>query len=52
MQHIEDLKIREMLAASLLVVSIVGFGLLPTPLIDLSTSTLKHINISIKQRFL
>ncbi len=52
MQRIEDLKIREMLAASLLVVSIVGFGLLPTPLIDLSTSTLKHINISIKQRFL
>jgi NADH-quinone oxidoreductase subunit M len=52
MQRIEDLKIREMLAASLLVVSIVGFGLLPAPLIDLSTSTLKHINISIKQRFL
>jgi NADH-quinone oxidoreductase subunit M len=52
MQRIEDLTTREMLAASLLVVSIVGFGLLPTPLIDLSTSTLKHINISIKQRFL
>ena len=52
MQHIEDLKPREMLAASLLVVSIVGFGLLPAPLIDLSTRTLKHINISIKQRFL
>ncbi len=52
MQTIEDLRTPEMFAASLLVVSIVLFGLVPAPLIDLSTSTLKHINSSIKQRFL
>jgi NADH-quinone oxidoreductase subunit M len=52
MQNIEDLKLPEMLAASVLVVSIVGFGLIPAPLIDLSTSTLKHINIMHSKRLL
>lgn len=52
MQNIEDLKLPEMLAASVLVVSIVGFGLIPAPLIDLSSSTLKHINIMHSKRLL
>jgi NADH-quinone oxidoreductase subunit M len=52
MQNIEDLKLPEMLAASVLVVSIVGFGLIPAPLIDLSASTLKHINIMHSKRLL
>jgi len=52
MQNIDDLRAPEMLAASVLVISIVGFGLLPAPLIDLSASTLKHINILQSKRFL
>jgi NADH-quinone oxidoreductase subunit M len=52
MQNIDDLRVPEMLAASVLVISIVGFGLLPAPLIDLSASTLKHINILQSKRFL
>jgi NADH-quinone oxidoreductase subunit M len=52
MQNIEDLRVPEILAASVLVISIIGFGLLPAPLIDLSASTLKHINILQSKRFL
>lgn len=52
MQHIEDLRLPEMLAASVLVASIVLFGLMPTLLIDLSASTLKHIQLSHSKRFL
>jgi NADH-quinone oxidoreductase subunit M len=49
---IDDLKVHEMFAASLLVISIIGFGLIPTPLLDLSASTLKHINILHSKRIL
>ncbi|MDO9212262.1 MAG: NADH-quinone oxidoreductase subunit M [Methylococcales bacterium] len=52
MQNIDDLRLPEILAASVLVISIIGFGLLPAPLIDLSASTLKHINILQSKRFL
>ncbi|MSP27855.1 MAG: NADH-quinone oxidoreductase subunit M [Methylococcales bacterium] len=52
MQNIADLKLPEMLAASVLVASIVGLGLIPAPLIDLSASTLKHINIMHSKRLL
>ncbi|MCX7066311.1 MAG: NADH-quinone oxidoreductase subunit M [Methylococcales bacterium] len=52
MQSIEDLRLPEMLAVSLLVGSIVLFGLAPTPLIDLSASTLKQINTAYSKRFL
>jgi NADH-quinone oxidoreductase subunit M len=52
MQHIDDLRLPEILTASVLVVSIVVFGLAPTPLINLSASTLKHIHISNSKRLL
>jgi NADH-quinone oxidoreductase subunit M len=52
MQKIEDLRVPEMLAASVLVSGILWFGLMPQPLIDLSASTIKHIDISHSKRFL
>ncbi len=52
MQSIEDLRVPEMLAASVLVLGILWFGLMPEPLIDLSASTIKHIDISRSNRFL
>ena len=52
MQKIEDLRVPEMLAASVLVSGIVWFGLMPQPLIDLSASTIRHIDISHSKRFL
>jgi NADH-quinone oxidoreductase subunit M len=52
MQNIDDLRLPEMLAASVLVAGIIGFGLLPSPLIDLSASTLNHINIAHSKRLL
>lgn len=52
MQSIEDLRVSEMLAASILMCGILWFGLMPQPLIDLSASTIKHIEISHSKRFL
>jgi NADH-quinone oxidoreductase subunit M len=52
MQAIDDLRLPEMLAASVLVVSIILLGLAPTPLLDLSASTLKQIHTSYSKRFL
>jgi NADH-quinone oxidoreductase subunit M len=52
MQAIDDLRLPEMLAASVLVVSIILLGLAPTPLLDLSASTLKQIHSSYSKRFL
>jgi len=43
MQHIPDLRPTEWLAAGTLVTGIVLFGLLPTPLIDLSSATVAHM---------
>jgi NADH-quinone oxidoreductase subunit M len=51
MQTIEDLRVPEMLATSVLVSGIVWFGLMPQPLIDLSASTIRHIDISHSKRF-
>ncbi len=42
MQNIEDLRWSEMLAASVLVLGIMSFGLMPEPLLALSASTLQH----------
>ncbi len=49
MQKIDDLKIAELLAAGVLVTSIVLFGLLPTSLIDLSMATVSQMNTLINQ---
>jgi NADH-quinone oxidoreductase subunit M len=49
MQHVEDLKPLEMLAASVLLVAILYFGFYPTPLIELMAANVKefseHISI-------
>lgn len=50
MCEIEDLKIAEILAASVLVMGILLFGFWPTPLIDLSASTMNLMNDIISQR--
>jgi NADH-quinone oxidoreductase subunit M len=50
MREIEDLRTPELLAAGLLVSGIVLFGLLPEPLIDLSSATLSHMSSLISQR--
>ncbi|WP_442497809.1 complex I subunit 4 family protein [Methylobacter sp. sgz302048] len=47
MQHIEDLRPSELVAAGILVTSIVVFGLLPEPLIELSSATLFEMNSQI-----
>jgi NADH-quinone oxidoreductase subunit M len=52
MQHLKDLKAPELLAAGILVTGIVFFGLLPAPIIDLSTATIGQINSIISQRIL
>lgn len=52
MQTIQDLRPAEMLAASVLVLGILWFGLMPESLIDLSASTLKYFNTSYSKRFL
>jgi NADH-quinone oxidoreductase subunit M len=52
MQQIADLKTHEILAAGLLVASIVLFGLLPAPLIELSAATITRMNDQISQRLL
>ncbi|MCH9639477.1 MAG: NADH-quinone oxidoreductase subunit M [Betaproteobacteria bacterium] len=50
MRQIEDLRIPELLAASLLVAGILIFGLWPAPLIELSTATITQMNDIISQR--
>jgi NADH-quinone oxidoreductase subunit M len=50
MREIEDLRIFEILASSVLVMGIVVFGLWPAPLIDLSLSTMNLMNDIISQR--
>ncbi len=50
MREIEDLRIFEILASSVLVTGIVVFGLWPAPLIDLSLSTMNLMNDIISQR--
>jgi NADH-quinone oxidoreductase subunit M len=52
MQHITDLTRTELFAASILVSCILFFGLIPTPLIDLSAATISQINNQISQRLL
>ncbi len=52
MQHLEDLRAPELLAAGILVGGIVLFGLFPTPLIELSQATLGDMNRHIKLRIL
>ncbi|MEF3076995.1 NADH-quinone oxidoreductase subunit M [Methylobacter sp. Wu1] len=47
MQQIEDLRSTELVAAGLLVVCIVAFGLMPEPLINLSSATLFEMNSQI-----
>lgn len=50
MREIEDLKIPELLASSVLVIAIVLFGLWPSPLIDMSASTMNLMNDIISLR--
>jgi len=50
MREIEDLRIYELVAASLLVFAIVLFGLWPSPLIELSTATITQMTEIISQR--
>ena len=50
MQHIPDLKIQELLAAGLLVIGIVGFGIVPAPLIELSAASIAQFNDLIRLR--
>lgn len=50
MRDIQDLRIPELLASSVLVMGIVLFGLWPSPLIDLSSSTMNVMNDIISQR--
>jgi NADH-quinone oxidoreductase subunit M len=52
MQQIEDLRSAEMLAVGILVTGIVLFGLQPSPLLDLSASTISQMNDVIRQRIL
>ncbi|MGZ5526845.1 MAG: complex I subunit 4 family protein [Methylomonas sp.] len=52
MQHIEDLRLAEMLAVGILVTGIVLFGLQPSPLLDLSAATITQMNDVIRQRIL
>ena len=52
MQHIPDLNTPELLAAGLLLVGIVGFGVLPVVWIELSAATIAHITQQISQRLL
>lgn len=52
MQHIEDLRTSELLAAGTLVAGIVLLGLLPAPLIDLSAATVTQMNSLIRLRIL
>ncbi len=50
MQQIADLKAPEILAAGLLVAGIVFFGLMPSPLIELSAATITQISQQISLR--
>jgi NADH-quinone oxidoreductase subunit M len=52
MQQINDLTAPELLAAGVLVSGIVLFGLLPSPLLDLSAATISQMNGVISQRIL
>jgi NADH-quinone oxidoreductase subunit M len=52
MQQLEDLRKPELLAAGILVAGIVLFGLMPSPLIELSQSTLADMNRLIRLRIL
>lgn len=52
MQHLEDLRAPELLASGLLVSAMLGLGLFPAPLIDLSAATIKQINSLIQLRML
>ncbi len=44
MQQLEDLRTPELCAASVLVAGILLFGLWPSPLIELSTATIRHMH--------
>ena len=50
MQQIADLNNFELIAAAILVVAIVGFGLIPAPLIDLSATSITQLNDVIQKR--
>jgi NADH-quinone oxidoreductase subunit M len=44
LQHVQDLRVHELIAAGILVSGIVLFGLLPAPLIELSASTITQLH--------
>ena len=50
MKDIEDLRTPELLALGILVAGIVGFGLLPASLVDLSAATTAHMNSVVQLR--
>lgn len=52
MRQVNDLTAPEFLAAGLLVTGIVLFGLMPSPLLDLSAATINRMNGTISQRIL
>jgi NADH-quinone oxidoreductase subunit M len=52
MQQLEDLRAPELLAAGILVSGIVLFGLLPSPLLELSAATISQMHSVISQRIL
>ncbi|MGZ8191198.1 MAG: complex I subunit 4 family protein [Methylococcaceae bacterium] len=52
MQQLDDLRTPELLAAGILVMGIVLFGLMPARLIDLSASTITQMHTLIRQRTL
>jgi NADH-quinone oxidoreductase subunit M len=51
-EHLRDLNTREVFAAGLLVTGIVGLGFMPSPLIELSSATIKQMINQISQRLL
>ncbi len=52
LEHLNDLNARETFAAGLLVTSIIGFGFMPSPLIELSAATITQMIHQINQRLI
>ena len=50
--NLTDLNGREQLAAGILVISIIGLGLIPSPVIELSATTINTMINQISQRLL
>jgi NADH-quinone oxidoreductase subunit M len=49
MDQVEDLRPNEMVAAGLLVLFIVGLGLMPAPLLDMSASAISQVNSAFQE---